>query len=81
MTPHTLFISDLHLQESEPHIVALFEQFLKQHAPVAEALYILGDFFEAWPGDDENTPFSHQIRAMLKNCIAQGTPIYMMPGN
>lgn len=81
MTTHTLFISDLHLQESEPHIVALFAQFLKQHAPQAEALYILGDFFEVWLGDDDNTPFSLKIRAMLKDCVAQGTPVYMMPGN
>jgi UDP-2,3-diacylglucosamine hydrolase len=81
MTPHTLFISDLHLQESEPRIVALFEQFLKQHAPAAETLYILGDFFEVWPGDDENTPFSQKIRALLKDCIAKGTPVYMIPGN
>lgn len=78
---HTLFISDLHLQESEPRIVALFSEFLKQHAPEAEALYILGDFFEAWPGDDENTPFSQKIRALLKDCVNQGTPVYMMPGN
>lgn len=81
MTPHTLFISDLHLQESQPHIVALFAQFLKQHAPQAQALYILGDFFEVWLGDDENTPFSLKIRTMLKDCVAQGTPVYMMPGN
>lgn len=78
---HTLFISDLHLQESEPRIVALFSEFLKQHAAQAEALYILGDFFEAWPGDDENTPFSQEIRALLKDCVNQGTPVYMMPGN
>jgi len=81
MSSHTLFISDLHLQDSEPQIVTLFEQFLKHHAPDAEALYILGDFFEAWPGDDENTPFSDKIRAMLKDCVTQGTPVFMMPGN
>lgn len=81
MTPHTLFISDLHLQETEPHSVALFEQFLKLYAPHSDALYILGDFFEIWPGDDENSTFSHKIRDLLKKCIAGGTPVYILPGN
>jgi UDP-2,3-diacylglucosamine hydrolase len=81
MKAHTLFISDLHLQESEPHTVALFEQFLKQYVPQAEALYILGDFFEVWPGDDENSAFSQKIRQLLKNCIANGTPVNILPGN
>jgi UDP-2,3-diacylglucosamine hydrolase len=79
--PHTLFISDLHLQESEPHIVALFAQFLKHYTPAAEALYILGDFFEVWPGDDENSAFSQQIRGLLRDCVNQGTPVFILPGN
>lgn len=81
MTPHTLFISDLHLQASEPHITALFEAFLEQHAPHADAVYILGDLFEVWIGDDEDSEFSLKIRALLRNCVNQGTPVFILPGN
>ncbi len=47
-----LFISDLHLQEERPDITRAFLQFLEERAPGAQALYILGDFFEVWIGDD-----------------------------
>lgn len=81
MTPHTLFISDLHLQASEPHITALFEAFLKQHAPHAEAVYMLGDLFEVWIGDDEDSEFSLKIRTLLLDCVKHGTPVFILPGN
>ncbi|MBX9586498.1 MAG: UDP-2,3-diacylglucosamine diphosphatase [Gammaproteobacteria bacterium] len=81
MKPQTLFISDLHLQETEPHIVTLFEQFLNQYAPQAETLYILGDLFEVWPGDDENTPFAQKIKTLIKTCVSNGTPVKILPGN
>jgi UDP-2,3-diacylglucosamine hydrolase len=81
MTTHTLFISDLHLQATEPYIVTLFAQFLKEHATQAEALYILGDLFEVWPGDDEDSEFSQNIRGLLKDCVNSGTPVYILPGN
>ncbi len=81
MKPQTLFISDLHLQESEPQIVALFEKFLKQHAPHADTVYILGDLFEVWPGDDENTPFVQKIKALIKSCTSNGTSVKILPGN
>ncbi len=48
----TLFISDLHLDPSRPEITDLFLRFLREQAPGADALYILGDLFEAWIGDD-----------------------------
>mgnify|MGYP001326118061 FL=1 len=52
----TLFISDLHLEESRPDITGAFLTFLRDKALGVERLYILGDFFEAWIGDDERTP-------------------------
>ncbi len=81
MTSHTLFISDLHLQASEPSITSLFETFLKKYVPQADALYILGDLFEVWVGDDEDSTFSQHIRALLLEYVAQGTPIFILPGN
>ncbi|MGZ5072442.1 MAG: UDP-2,3-diacylglucosamine diphosphatase, partial [Usitatibacter sp.] len=48
----TLFISDLHLDEARPEATARFERFLGETAPGADALYILGDLFEYWAGDD-----------------------------
>ena len=50
------FISDLHLGESHPKITKLFLQFMQQKAPLAEAVYILGDLFDFWIGDDEQSP-------------------------
>lgn len=80
--PHTLFISDLHLSEDEPHITQLFLNFARDTAPKAEALYILGDFFEYWAGDDDrNTPFHQQIITAIHTLSQQGTPVYLMHGN
>lgn len=80
--PHTLFISDLHLSEDEPHITQLFLDFIRNTAPQAEALYILGDFFEYWAGDDDrNTPFHQQIITAINKLSQQGTPVYLMHGN
>ena len=80
--PHTLFISDLHLSEDEPHITQLFLNFARDTAPKAEALYILGDFFEYWAGDDDrNTPFHQHIITAINTLSQQGTPVYIMHGN
>lgn len=76
-----LFISDLHLKENRPHMTQGFLSFLEQEAPKAEALYILGDFFDVWIGDDAMTPFHHRIAKALKQCSQQGTRIYLMHGN
>lgn len=75
-----LFISDLHLDPSRPAVTQLFIQFLQQSARQAQALYILGDLFEAWVGDD--TPCAgdsviHGLRALS----ATGVPVYVMRGN
>jgi len=76
-----IFISDLHLEERQPDITALFFQLLAQAIQEAEALYILGDFFEVWIGDDDLTAFNQSIIAALKKATDQGLPIYVMHGN
>lgn len=77
----TLFISDLHLEESRPDITDAFLAFLKDRAMGVERLYILGDFFEAWIGDDERTPLQQTVAAALKEVSESGTDIFLMHGN
>ncbi len=77
----TLFISDLHLEESRPDITDAFLAFLKDKAMGVERLYILGDFFEAWIGDDERTPLQETVAAALKEVSDNGTEIFLMHGN
>lgn len=80
-SPHTLFISDLHLQESVPDITATFINFLHRDAPKADALYILGDLFEVWIGDDDRSTYNCSISDALKQLASTGTPIYFIRGN
>lgn len=77
----TLFISDLHLHESRPEVTEGFQQFLRTQAQEAEALYILGDFFDAWIGDDDDNPLATQTAARLRQVADQGVAIYLMHGN
>ena len=78
---HTLFISDLHLDAARPAIAAQFERFLEEIAPRSEALYILGDLFEYWVGDDGlSLPFPHRIAAALR-LLAARVPVRFMHGN
>ncbi|MCB5191294.1 UDP-2,3-diacylglucosamine diphosphatase [Methylobacillus arboreus] len=79
-TAHSLFISDLHLCGSRPAITTQFLEFLRQQAAQAEALYILGDFFEYWAGDDDLAQHQPIIQA-LRELSNQGTRIYFMHGN
>ncbi len=76
-----LLISDLHLHEERPDITGAFLAFLEQHAKQAQALYILGDFFEVWLGDDAISPFQRSIADALSAVAATGTQIYLMHGN
>ncbi|WP_375739553.1 UDP-2,3-diacylglucosamine diphosphatase [Pseudomonas boanensis] len=76
-----LLISDLHLEEERPDITRAFLHFLQTRAPQAEALYILGDFFEAWIGDDAMTSFQRSIAQALRQLSDTGTRIYLMHGN
>jgi UDP-2,3-diacylglucosamine hydrolase len=77
----TLFISDLHLEESRPDITEAFLDFVDHRAVSADRLYILGDFFEAWIGDDERTPLQEQIAAALSKLTSNGVILYLMHGN
>jgi len=78
----TLFISDLHLSAERPEIIDLFLRFLRERAAQAEALYILGDLFEYWIGDDAAAhtgyvPVLHSLRTLAD----AGTPVFVMHGN
>ncbi|MGD8576394.1 MAG: UDP-2,3-diacylglucosamine diphosphatase, partial [Thiohalophilus sp.] len=76
----TLFISDLHLSEERPDITRLFIDFLHNRAMHAEALYILGDLFEVWLGDDMILPeYRQAIEAM--HSLSRSVPLYVMYGN
>lgn len=75
------FISDLHLSENEPEITANFLQFLKEKAQYAESLYILGDFFEFWVGDDEQSTLIDSVKSELKWLADKGVKCYLMHGN
>ena len=77
----TLFIADLHLQTEEPAITAGFLRFLAATAQKADALYILGDLFEAWIGDDDPNPLHRQIAVALKTLADSGVPVYFIHGN
>ncbi|MDN5987244.1 MAG: UDP-2,3-diacylglucosamine diphosphatase [Hafniaceae bacterium] len=77
----TLFIADLHLSEQEPAITAGFLRFLQRDAYQADALYILGDFFEYWIGDDDPQPLHREIAAALRDLTASGVPCYFIHGN
>lgn len=77
----SIVISDLHLEETRPDIVRIFLDFLKKAASDAKALFILGDFFEAWVGDDDLTPFNLSIIKALKTATDRGLPIWIMHGN
>ncbi|PIJ50638.1 UDP-2,3-diacylglucosamine diphosphatase [Erwinia sp. OLTSP20] len=79
--PATLFIADLHLSQDEPAITAGFLSFLANEAPAAEALYILGDLFEVWIGDDDSNPLHQQIATALHKLQEQGVPCYFIHGN
>jgi UDP-2,3-diacylglucosamine hydrolase len=77
----TLLVSDLHLDGSMPGIARQFLQFLQDEAREARALYILGDLFEAWIGDDDPDPAAREIVAALRSLTSSGVPCYVMHGN
>ena len=76
-----LLISDLHLEEQRPDITRAFLYFLQTRARQAEALYILGDFFEVWIGDDGMSAFQQSIARALRELSDSGTRVYLMHGN
>ncbi|MFO7340021.1 MAG: UDP-2,3-diacylglucosamine diphosphatase [Lysobacteraceae bacterium] len=77
----TLFVSDLHLDPARPAITDLFLGFLRGEAARAQALYILGDLFESWVGDDDPSEAGVAVAAALRGLAASGVPVYFMRGN
>ena len=77
----TLFISDLHLCKQRPDITKMFKTFLEDKARNARALYILGDLFEYWLGDDATDETASQVAIWLKALNDSGVEIYYMAGN
>jgi len=77
----TLFIADLHLDEHHLETIEVFQNFLTRRVKYSAGLYILGDLFEFWIGDDENNPHINYLKNELKKITSTGVPIYFMRGN
>jgi len=76
-----IFISDLHISIEKTEITRRFISFLQNQAVNASAVYILGDFFDTWVGDDDNTPPNKKIKQQLKILTDSGTQVYLQQGN
>lgn len=77
----TLFISDLHLDSTRPAITELFGQFVRREGKSADALYLLGDLFEAWVGDDDPSEVGAYVASTLREVADSGVPVYFIRGN
>lgn len=77
----TLFISDLHLDPERPEVTRLFGDFIDGEARGADALYILGDLFEAWVGDDDPAEIGAFVAARLRALSDAGVPVFFQHGN
>ena len=80
-TGRTYLVADLHLTDERPAATGRFFRFLEEDVAGADALYILGDLFEAWVGDDHDEQVAHATAQRLKALAASGTPVYFMHGN
>lgn len=78
--PNTFFISDLHLHPSRPGVFRALDTFLQQHTD-SEALYVLGDLFELWVGDDDDSALAMDTCALLRRFSDEGPDLYLMHGN
>jgi UDP-2,3-diacylglucosamine hydrolase len=81
MMPETLFIADLHLEPKKPILFKHCLDFFAKRARQAEALYILGDLFEVWLGDDNEEPAYQPVLAALRDLTDSGIPVFIMHGN
>lgn len=77
----TLFISDLHLSPSAPEITRCFLHFMQTEARQADALYVLGDLFDFWIGDDDDSHFAQSIKSEFKALTSSGVPCFFTKGN
>ncbi len=75
------FIADLHLSDSHPQLTALFQKFIQEKAVHAQAVYILGDLFDFWIGDDENSPLVQTIKQTIRSLTERGIACYFIHGN
>ena len=81
MLTNFYIVSDLHLSERHPETTLLFACFLKDVTALNHTLYILGDFFNYWIGDDDLSKFNRSVIALLKDAVENGLKIYLMHGN
>ena len=77
---HRLFVSDLHLSDDTPDIEAAFTGLLKKESPL-DSLVMLGDVFEAWVGDDDDSPLADRVKSALRALAESGTEILFTRGN
>ena len=77
----TLFISDLHLDMERPAVTELFGAFMQREVRTADALYILGDLFEAWVGDDDPADTGAYVAARIREVADAGVPVFFIRGN
>ena len=75
------FISDIHLSKNSPHLTAAFKAFLVESKKACSHLFILGDLFEVWIGDDDNNSFHQEIKAALSEFTSNGPETFFMHGN
>ena len=76
----TLFISDLHLDSARPAVIAALATFLRNNTN-CDALFVLGDLFEAWVGDDDDSALASEVAALFREFTAAGPALYLMQGN
>ena len=76
-----VFISDLHLSAEHPETTALFMRLLSERLKENDQLYILGDLFDVWVGDDDDSPFVSEIKQALRACTERGIQLFIQHGN
>lgn len=81
MKKNIIFISDLHLSLEKVEITRRFLSFLKSQQGLSNTIYILGDLFDSWIGDDDSTPPNKKIKAQLKQLTESGTQVFLQLGN
>tara|TARA_Y100000748_G_scaffold53329_1_gene41555 strand:+ start:132 stop:467 length:336 start_codon:yes stop_codon:yes gene_type:complete len=75
------FISDIHLSEDNPNLTGAFKAFLNESKQACTHLFILGDLFEIWIGDDDDSPFIQDIKKALIDFTSDGPETFLMHGN
>ena len=75
------FISDVHLSDHRPETLALWQHYLRTGPQTGDQLYILGDLFDTWVGDDDDAPFARQVGASLQQLTERGVTLYLQHGN